>query len=455
MFGLLLPRFFIGVENMNDSRKLLADYAEQASEAAFRELVARYIGRVYSTALRLVNGDSHLAEDIVQTVFLNLPRKAPTLSGEVIIGGWLHRNTCFVASNVTRSDRRRQDHERKAVEMNSMEDNSAGNFAMAAPLLDDAIDQLRPEDRTAILLRFFEQLEFRGVAETMGSTEDAARMRVNRALDKLHTMLTQRGVTLSGAALGTVLAAEAAKAAPAGLAASVATAVLSGVAAGGTNLTIVKILSMTKIKMAFVSSITAAILAVPMVVQQQENKALRRENEALKLQMAQIASTPEQPPRPVQDDAGLGNARTQADAQTRELARLRNEVSQLRDQTNELARMRKAIQSLKQDAVASNGNHEVPTAANEAPNVIGLIHDEDKRARICIDNLRALDSAKQQWALEQKKQITDTPSINDLLPYFGGRSDGLYMPVSPDGGTYAIGSVGEKPVCTNPKHVLP
>src|SRR6202050_4668886 len=93
---------------MNDSRKLLEDYAKRASEAAFRELVARYINMVHSTALRLVNGDSHLAEDVTQTVFLNLARQAGTLSGGVMIGGWLHRNACFVASSMMRGDRRRQ-----------------------------------------------------------------------------------------------------------------------------------------------------------------------------------------------------------------------------------------------------------------------------------------------------------------------------------------------------------
>jgi RNA polymerase sigma factor (sigma-70 family) len=438
---------------MNESRKLLADYADHGSEAAFRELVDRYINMVYSTALRLVNGDSFLAQDISQTTFVNLAHKASTLSDEIMIGGWLHRHTCFLAANVVRGNRRREDRERKAVEMNATEDHSAANFAAIAPLLDEAINELSQEDRIAILLRFFEQREFRAVAETLGGTEDAARMRVNRALEKLHASLTQRGVRLTAMALGTALAVEAVKAAPAGLAASVASAALGGAVTGGTTITIVKILSMTKMKMAIASSITAAILAVPIVVQQKANQALREENEALKQQMAQ-ASAQEQISRSSADVVKVTNMPTQTEEQTRELARLRNEVSQLRGQTNEMGRMRQEIKALSQSE-ASSRNRSGMGHTNESLNVVGVIRDEDKRVKMCLANLVQLDSAKQQWALEQRKQASDTPTINDLLPYFGGRSDGLFMPICPDGGTYTIGTVGEKPTCTNPKHVLP
>ena len=61
---------------MTESRTLLAEYARSGSEAAFRELVNRYIGLVYGAALRLVEGDTHLAEDVAQTVFLGLARQA-------------------------------------------------------------------------------------------------------------------------------------------------------------------------------------------------------------------------------------------------------------------------------------------------------------------------------------------------------------------------------------------
>src|ERR1043166_4428827 len=174
---------------MTDSQILLAEYVRTGSENAFRELVARYVDLVYSTALRLVEGDTHRAEDVAQVVFADLARAARTLSSDVMLGGWLHRHTCFVATHTMRTERRRQSRERQAVEMNALQDNSATHFATIAPMLDEAIDELNEADRAAILLRFFEQHDFRALGEALGSNEDAARMRVNRALEKLESLL--------------------------------------------------------------------------------------------------------------------------------------------------------------------------------------------------------------------------------------------------------------------------
>jgi RNA polymerase sigma factor (sigma-70 family) len=255
---------------MTDSQKLLAEYVANGSEAAFRELVARYINLVYSTALRLVGGDAHLAEDVTQTVFISLARKARSLSNEVMLGGWLHQHTYYVATKAVRSERRRQSREREAVEMNTLQDDSGASLRQVAPMLDEAITQLGSEDRTAILLRFFEQRDFRAVGEALGSSEDAARMRVNRALEKLHSLLKRRGVTLSAAALGTALTAGAVNAAPAGLAATVSTAALAGAAAGtGTTLTITKLITMTKLQAGIIGAILVAGVTTTLVIRHQ------------------------------------------------------------------------------------------------------------------------------------------------------------------------------------------
>src|ERR1051326_9488357 len=118
---------------MTDSQQLLAEYARNGSDAAFRELVTRYVDLVYSTALRLVEGDTHRAEDVAQTVFVDLARLAQTLSHEVMPGGWLHRHTCFVAANTLRGERRRQSRELEAAAMNDPQDHSQENLALVAP----------------------------------------------------------------------------------------------------------------------------------------------------------------------------------------------------------------------------------------------------------------------------------------------------------------------------------
>ena len=69
----------------------------------------------------------------------------------------------------------------------------------------------------------------------------------------------------------------------------------------------------------------------------------------------------------------------------------------------------------------------------------------------CINNLRQIDAAKQQWALEKNKTDDVVPGVQDLLPYL---KDGLF-PVCPDGGSYSINAVGERPTCSLPGHILP
>jgi RNA polymerase sigma factor (sigma-70 family) len=250
---------------MTDHRTLLAEYANDGSEPAFRELVARYIDLVYSTAVRLVNGDTHRANDVVQTVFTDLARLARTLSPEVMLGGWLHRRTWHVATTLMRNERRRQHRERQAVEMNDFQNQSQDEFERIASLLDDAINQLGDRDRAAILLRFFEHRDLRAVGEMLGSNEDAAQKRVARAVEKLRGHFARRGVVASALAITSALAAHAVHAAPAGLASAVTTASLAG--AGSFNLfTTIKILLMKKTTFMILTAAIVALIALPIIV---------------------------------------------------------------------------------------------------------------------------------------------------------------------------------------------
>jgi hypothetical protein len=68
----------------------------------------------------------------------------------------------------------------------------------------------------------------------------------------------------------------------------------------------------------------------------------------------------------------------------------------------------------------------------------------------CVNNLRQIDAAKNEWALENNKKSTDTPTQNDLAHYM---KNGQF-PACPKGGTYTIGAVGEAPICSIPGHQL-
>src|SRR5689334_2375285 len=103
--------------DMNETHRLLQEYVDEGSEAAFREIVTRYIDLVYSVALRRVSGDAHRAQDVVQTVFSDLARKAESLPANVMLGGWLHRHSCFVAGTICRGEMRRAARENEAIDL--------------------------------------------------------------------------------------------------------------------------------------------------------------------------------------------------------------------------------------------------------------------------------------------------------------------------------------------------
>ena len=104
-----------------------------------------------------------------------------------------------------------------------------------APLLDAAMARLGEKDRNAIVLRFFENKSLGEVGRALGASEDAAKMRVNRALEKLRKFFTKRGVALSGAVIAGAVSANSVHAAPVGLAITVTAAAAKGSAAGGFN----------------------------------------------------------------------------------------------------------------------------------------------------------------------------------------------------------------------------
>ncbi len=324
---------------MTDSQTLLSLYARTGSEPAFRDLVARYLDLVYSTACRLVDGDAESAKDVAQTVFVALAAKARTLPPDVMLGGWLHQHTRFVAGQFMRTERRRRSRERQAAEMHSMEDHSRSPWAQIAPVLDEAIDELDETDRNAILLRFFERKDFRSLGKAIGSSEDAARKRVDRALEKLHVLLKQRGATLSIAALASCLSTEAVTVAPAGLAATVSTVALAHCAADASlTSTLVNTLSSFPAKAALCATIGLGILSLTLYRSQmallEENRSLRQqvgqlEQSAVEFQRLLDLRRNTKPGEPDQVAAPPGRADSSSAKAKRDLEVLRSENARL------------------------------------------------------------------------------------------------------------------------------
>src|SRR5438067_612300 len=175
--------------------ELLTRYARQRDEAAFAELVRRHLDHVHSAALRLVAGDSHLAEDVAQAVFCDLARKASSLGHLRALSGWLHQSARFAAAKLVRSEQRRRHREQASIAMPS--DAPDPDWSELRPIIDDTLAELAESERGALLLRFFEKKPFVEVGAVLGISEDAARMRIERALEKLRARLAARGLLSS------------------------------------------------------------------------------------------------------------------------------------------------------------------------------------------------------------------------------------------------------------------
>jgi RNA polymerase sigma factor (sigma-70 family) len=393
---------------MTDSQRLLADYAVHGSEPAFRELVSRYLNLVYSTAVRLVDGDTHLADDVSQIVFTDLARLARTLPKEVMLGGWLHRHTCFVAVKAMRGNRRRRFRERQAAEMNSQQDHSAANLAQVAPILDDAINQLEAQDRAAILLRFFEQRDLRAVGETLGTSENAAQKRVARALEELRNLLQRRGVALSATGLATALAGEAVTAAPAGLAISISSAALAGAtAAGGTTLTLLKLMTITKLKAGIISAVVVAGVATPLVMQHQAQVKLRDENQLLRQQITELTQLKTENER-LSNLLAQANRSSLTKDELSELMKLRGEVGLLRKQSNEAQSLRAQIRQLKSLPAGSTQGPQPAEADSE-------VEPENQQAIAKLNYAKAWTLAFFLYAENNQGRVP--ASLDQALPY--------------------------------------
>lgn len=268
--------------------ELLRRYVEQKDEPAFTDLVQRHIGLVYAAALRRTNGRAHLAEEIAQTVFSDLARKAVALRGHPTLTGWLYRSTRYTAIDAARAEQRREKLAQSLATMSDETSSAEGpvDWEKLRPVIDEAMDRLSERDREIMLLRFFNGLTFGEVGAQLNLSENAARMRAERALEKLRHHLGQRGVASPTAALGLVLANSALAAAPAGLAPAVATAALANVPTG-LAATFMSLLFMSKFTVPVFCTVLASGLTlgvwtmVPHRVSAAELAALRLENARL------------------------------------------------------------------------------------------------------------------------------------------------------------------------------
>ena len=242
---------------MTSDLDLLRQFARENSQDAFAEIVRRHVNLVYSAALRQVRSPQ-LAEEIAQSVFADLARERRQIEARHILTAWLYAVTRRTAIDVIRKESRRQLREQIAVEMNNM-NATANDWTQIEPLLDDAMAALDETDRSAVLLRYFENKNLREVGEALGASEDAAQKRVSRAVERLREFFSKRNVTIGAGGLAVLISANAVQAAPVGLTSAISTAVLAGTAATSTATITTKIIIMTTLQKTLVAAACIAL----------------------------------------------------------------------------------------------------------------------------------------------------------------------------------------------------
>jgi RNA polymerase sigma factor (sigma-70 family) len=277
---------------MTDDMALLREYARHNSEEAFATLVSRHVNLVYSVTRRQVH-DPHLAEEITQGVFIILARKAESLGPKTILPGWLCRTARYTSANALTVQRRRQRREQEASMHYTLNEPEPDPWRQIAPLLDGAMERLGQKDHDAVVLRFFEGRNFSEVGAALGGSENAAKKRVNHALEKLRRYFSKHGVVSTTAIIAGTLSANSVQAAPTVLAKAIATVVTAkGAAASGSTLTLVKgalkLMAWTNAKTALVTAVVVG-MATFSLIQYQAQVKLREQNESLRRQVDQLS----------------------------------------------------------------------------------------------------------------------------------------------------------------------
>ncbi len=248
--------------------QLLQQYARDGNRDALDTLVRRYADLVYSACRRQIR-DSHLSEDAAQAVFFVLARKAKRIRRGTPLSGWLVKTARYTSLQALRTEARRRKHEKQAGTMHANAPDDEAHWRDLEPHLDAALATLKPLDRSAVVLRYFQQKKLAEVADELNISPAAAEKRVSRAVGKLHKLLQRRGVALSAGALTALVTTHAVHAAPVVISTSGA-----AIAAGGAGITaivplaegVTKMMMLAKMKTVAASVVVATAVATTAVI---------------------------------------------------------------------------------------------------------------------------------------------------------------------------------------------
>ena len=340
---------------MKSDLDLLERFRHENSQEAFGEIVRRHLNLVYSAALRQVRSPQ-LAEEIAQSVFTDLARQAGKLKADTILTSWLYAVTCRTAVDAIRRESRRQLREQIAVEMNcinstandlSRQSGAEAEWKQIEPLLDAAMGALDEADRSAVLLRYFENRSLREVGAALGASEDAAQKRVSRAVERLREFFSKQNVTIGASGLAVLLSANAVQAAPVALAAAVsASAFLAGTAVSTSTViaATTKTLAMTALQKSIIGTTLVGAIGTGFFAVHHA-ALLKEQNQTLQQRQALLAGQ-------------IRQLQQERDDATNQLAGLlaENELLKSNSNENELLKLRAKVTQLEGAAAQSEND---------------------------------------------------------------------------------------------------
>jgi RNA polymerase sigma factor (sigma-70 family) len=407
--------------------QILREFATRRSEAAFNELTRRHLNMVFGAAFRATE-DRAAAEEIAQDVFVILAKKAAWLQKEGSLAGWLYRTTLLKTQEWRRSEWRRRKREEAAGDLETTMKTTDGSEAPLLCALDEALMELREGDRKAILLRYLEGRNHREVGAVLGIGEDAARKRVDKAMDQLTAFFRRRGFAVGSAAALATLLAGSSQAAPSGLTATIAKAAL---AAPGGSPWLVKLLGLGRWQAA---GLGAALFLVPVLWQESRLVVARAEQHRLAALTAMLQS---------QDRArqmDLASASRELERLSNHLARAHSQSRALKtesagsldprlltwDENADFVRVPKSLlERVRFDGAKAISEAQLPSektlsrdgkVSATAMEVLGLTEGQRAQVQALVD---AQLKGYQAWA-DAKRQVLDFPtaaaSVTNLPP---------------------------------------
>lgn len=181
---------------------------------AIDAIIRSYANLVHGIAMRQID-DAQTAADISQAVFIIFVQKIRSIRHAGALPGWFLRTTQFAVRDAKRAAIRRRFHEHQAARPEPIMDSPIPEQDSNLKLIDEGIASLNRTDGNLILMRYFQNRQVDAIASSIGISEQTARKRITRAIERLRRFFADRGAAITVAGVTGLLSSAASQSAPA------------------------------------------------------------------------------------------------------------------------------------------------------------------------------------------------------------------------------------------------